>query len=99
MFYDNYIKIPIVLLEDNNVSSTAKLLYGLLVLLTYQQGYCFANNTYLSNKLNIGTRAITRLLKELSDNNYIKMEFKHKFIRKIFIVNEINTSVRLDENI
>ena len=92
MNYDNYIKIPIVLLTDTNVSSNAKLLYGLLVLLTYQEGYCYANNSYLDDKLNLGIRAITRLLKELSDSNYIKMEFKHKFIRKIFIVNEINTS-------
>ncbi|MCI8568862.1 MAG: hypothetical protein HFJ11_02635 [Bacilli bacterium] len=96
MNYDNYIKIPIVLLTDTNVSSNAKLLYGLLVLLTYQEGYCYANNSYLADKLNVGTRAITRLLKELSDNNYIKMKFKHKFIRKIFIVNEINTSISLD---
>lgn len=96
MDYDNYIKIPIVLLTYTNVSSSAKLLYGLLVLLTYQEGYCYANNSYLSDKLNLGTRAITRLLKELSNNNYIKMEFKHKFIRKIFIVNEINTSISLD---
>ncbi len=94
MNYDNYIKIPIALLTDTNVSSSAKLLYGLLV--SYQEGYCYANNSYLADKLNIGTRAITRLLKELSDNNYIKMEFKHKFIRKIFIVNEINTSISLD---
>lgn len=50
----------------------------------------------IADKLNVGTRAITRLLKELSDNKYIKMEFKHKFIRKIFIVNEINTSIGLD---
>lgn len=96
MNYDNYIKIPIVLLSDTNVSSSAKLLYVLLVLLTYQEGYCYANNNYLADKLNVGTRAITRLLKELSDGKYIKMEFKHKFIRKIFIVNEINTSISLD---
>lgn len=96
MNYDNYIKIPIMLLSDTNVSSSAKLLYGLWVLLTYQEVYCYANNSYLANKLNIGTRAITRLLKELSDNNYIKMELKLRFIRKIFIVNETNTSISLD---
>ena len=95
MNYDNYIKIPLILLEDNNVSSSAKLLYGLLVLLAYQEGYCYANNSYLADKLNLGIRAITRLLKELSDNNYIKMKFKHKFIQKIFI-NEISTSISLD---
>lgn len=70
MSYDNYIKIPIVLLTDNNISSSTKLLYGLLVLLTYQERYCSDNNSYLS------------------DNNYIKMEFKHKFIRKIFNANK-----------
>lgn len=50
MNYDNYIKIPIVLLTDTNVSSSAKLLYGLLVLLTHQQGYCYDNNSYLAYK-------------------------------------------------
>ncbi len=85
-----------LLLSDTNVSSSDKLLYGLLVLLTYQEGYCYANNSYLADKLNIGTRAVTRLLKELFDSNYIKMKFKHIFIRKIFIVNEINTSISLD---
>ncbi|MCM1370713.1 MAG: helix-turn-helix domain-containing protein [Clostridium sp.] len=96
MNYDNYIKILIVLLSDTNVSSNAELLYGLLVLLTYQQGYCYANNSYLAGRFNLGIRAITRLLKELSDNSYIKIEFKHKFIRKIYIVNEINASISLD---
>lgn len=91
MNYDNYIKIPITLISDTHVSSSAKLLYGLLVLLSHQEGYCYANNTYLSDKLNLGTRAITRLLKELSDNNYITMEFRHKFIRKIFIANKIHS--------
>ena len=29
-------------------------------------------------------------------SNGVEMEFKHKFIRKIFIVNEKNTSISLD---
>lgn len=96
MNYDNYIKITIVLLTDTDVSYGTKLLYSLLTLLTYQHGYCYANNSYLADKLNVGTRVITRLLKELSDNNYIKMEFKHKFIKKIFIVNDINRFIGLN---
>lgn len=98
MNYDNYIKIPLTLVSDSNVSSSAKLLYGLLVLLTHQEGYCYASNIYLSDKLDVGTRAITRLLKELSDNKYITMEFRHKFIRKIFIVNEIYSPMELVDN-
>jgi len=49
--YDNYIKIPIVLLSDTNASSSAKLLYRLLVSLTYQKGYCYDNNSYLEQLL------------------------------------------------
>jgi hypothetical protein len=93
---ENYIKIPMNLILDNKVCPRAKVLYGVVVLLSHQLGYCYANNTYLASYLNVGNRAITRLLKELSDNNYIKMEFKHKFQRKIYITKEFNTSINLD---
>ena len=37
-------------------------------------------------------RRISSLLKELADNNYIIMEYKHKFQRKIYINEEKFTS-------
>lgn len=47
---------------------------------------------YLGNYLGVGPRRISSLLKELADNNYIIMEYKHKFQRKIYINEEKFTS-------
>ncbi|MEG1457291.1 MAG: hypothetical protein RR228_01110 [Bacilli bacterium] len=98
MNYNNYIKIPTTLLSNVYVSSSAKLLYGLLILLSHQEDYYYANKTYSSDKLNLETRTIARLLKELSDNNYIRIEFKHKFIGKIFLANEVHSPMGLVNN-
>ncbi len=48
-----------------------KLLYGIILLLSYVRDYCFADNTYLAETLNTTNRTITRLIKELKDSNYI----------------------------
>ena len=56
-----------------------------------------ADDSYLGNLIGVGSRRITKLLKELSDNNYITMEYKHKFQRKIYINKDKYTSVSLEE--
>ena len=48
-----------------------KLLYGIILVLSYVRDYCFADNTYLAETLNTTNRTITRLIKELKDSNYI----------------------------
>lgn len=97
MAKNKYVKIPIEIVLDNNITINSKLLYGILLLLTHKNGYCFANNNYLAKYINVSSRTITRLLKELDDNGYIKMEFKHKFQRKIYIIKEFKTSINLDD--
>ena len=59
--------------------------------------YNITDNTYLGNLIGVGSRRITKLLKELSDNNYITMEYKHKFQRKIYINKSKYTSINLEE--
>lgn len=46
----------------------------------------------LGNWLGMCPRRISGLLRELSDNNYIIMEYKHRFQRKIYINKEKFTS-------
>lgn len=62
-----------------------------------KEGYCYADNSYLGNLIGVGSRRITKLLKELSDNNYITMEYKYKFQRKIYINKDKYTAVTLEE--
>lgn len=86
MDYEQYIKVPLAVITDKNLKPSSKVLFSLLIILIQQEGYCFAGNDYLAEKLNTSNRTISRLLKELSDVGYIKMEFKHKFQRKIYII-------------
>lgn len=50
-----------------------------------KEGYYYADNKCLGNCLGVCQRRISGLLRELSDNNYITMEYKHRFQRKIYI--------------
>lgn len=77
---------------DGNICNNNKILYGIIILLSHKEGYCYADNKYLGNWLGICPRRISILLKELADNNYIIMEYKHKFQRKIYINEEKFTS-------
>lgn len=92
MEYDKYVKIPWLIILDRNICVGNKLLYGIIMLLSHKEGYCYADNKYLGNYLGVGPRRISSLLKELADNNYIIMEYKHKFQRKIYINEEKFTS-------
>ena len=92
MNFDKYLKIPMFLADDKNIGHSGKLLYARLLLLTHKEGYCYTDNKYLGNYLGVGPRRISSLLKELADNNYIIMEYKHKFQRKIYINEEKFTS-------
>ena len=68
---------------DKNICANAKLLYGVIIVLSYIRNYFFADNTYLAETLNTTRRTITRLIKELKDNDYIYIvNDKHK--RKIY---------------
>ena len=88
MDYDKYVKIPWFIIFDRNICVGNIFLYGIIILLSHKEGYCYADNNYLGNLIGVGSRRITKLLKELSDNNYIIMEYKHKFQRKIYINEE-----------
>ena len=41
-----YVQVPMIVLLDEDVSSTAKLLMGLITTLTMQEGFCYANNRW-----------------------------------------------------
>lgn len=92
MDYDKYVKIPMFIILDRNVCNNNKILYGIIILLSHKEGYCYADNKYLGNWLGVCPRRISGLLRELSANNYITMEYKHKFQRKIYINEEKFTS-------
>lgn len=81
-----YVEVPMIVLLDNDISSTSKLLMGLITTLTMKEGFCYASNKYLSNLLKVSRRTITSCISSLKRRNYIKVE-NDPNMRKIYLAN------------
>ena len=68
---EHYLKLNSNLVEIPNLSPRAKLLYGFIVSLTQQNGYCFATNAFFMKKLSVCERTVTRTITELKKFNLI----------------------------
>lgn len=69
-----YVEVPVVVLLDEDLSTTTKLLMGLITTLSMQEGFCFASNRYLSNLMKVSRRTITSCIASLRKKNYIRVE-------------------------
>jgi len=66
-----YVVIPTALLMDENVSSQAKLSFGIISNLSNQRGYCFASNSYISKLLNVHENTVSKHIGELINTGYL----------------------------
>ena len=81
-----YVEVPMVVLLDEDISSTSKLLMGFITTLTMQDGFCYASNRYLSKHLKVSKRTITSCITSLRKKDYIKVENEPN-MRKIYLTN------------
>ena len=68
-----YVQVPMVVLLDENISSTTKLLMGLITTLSMKDGYCYASNRYLSNLLKVSKRTISSSITALRRKKYVEI--------------------------
>lgn len=66
--------IPDTVLSATDIKPNAKLLYAKVTSLQTARGYCYATNKYLADGLGVAPDTITRLLKDLSDAGYLRLE-------------------------
>ncbi|MEO9851902.1 MAG: helix-turn-helix domain-containing protein [Reichenbachiella sp.] len=69
---NQFIIVPFSIVGDENLGANEKLLYGLLLSYSKQQGYCFASNAHLAEKVNLGTSTISSLISSLVKKKYLK---------------------------
>ena len=81
-----YVQVPMVVLLDEDLSSTTKLLMGLITTLSMKDGFCYASNRYLSNLLKVSKRTITSSITALRRKNYVRVA-NEDFERKIYLAN------------
>lgn len=81
-----FVKVPMVVLLDEDLSTTTKLLMGLITTLSMQEGFCFASNMYLSKLMKVSRRTITSCISSLRKKKYIRVENEIN-TRRIYLVN------------
>ena len=86
----DYSVIPATILYNKELKANEKLLYAMITSLACKEGYCFASNKYLAEKLDVNPKTISSWISDLRDKNFIIIELirnKNKQIiqRKIYI--------------
>lgn len=71
-----FIQIPFELICDSNLKPIDLIIYGQILSLTNQTGYCYANNKYFMNQNRISRSAVNRSLCRLKANGYIQMNYQ-----------------------
>ena len=84
-----YAAIPATVLFNERLKPNEKLLYALITALSNKEGYCYASNKYLGEKLGVDPVTVSRWITDLRRNNYIfvdimRNEKKEIICRRIF---------------
>lgn len=76
------------IVKSNFINSTDKLVYGIIKALTNNLGYCYASNDYISKKINLSKRTVSKAISNLKIANYIRVETIN-YQRNIYLVNDV----------
>lgn len=88
-----YSIIPSTILYNKELKANEKILYAVITSLSNKEGYCFASNKYLANKLNVGANTISGWITDLRRKNFIQVELirndKREIIQRRIYINDI----------
>src|SRR5699024_12255147 len=85
-----YSVIPATVLYNKELKANEKLLYAIITSLACKEGYCFATNKYLEEKLDVNPKTISSWISDLKDKNFVIVELirnenKQIIQRRIYI--------------
>ena len=85
-----YSVIPTTVLYNKELKANEKLLYAIITSLACKEGYCFASNKYLAEKLDVNPKTISSWISDLRDKNFVIVELirnenKQIIQRRIYI--------------
>ena len=85
-----YSIIPSKILYNKELKANEKLLYAIITSLANKEGYCFASNKYLAEKLDVNPKTISSWISDLKNRKFIIVELirnenKQIVQRKIYI--------------
>lgn len=93
----SFIMVPDEAMDNIRLSSTDKLVMGVITSLTNKSDYCYANNDYFSDKVHVSKRTITNSLSKLVKENLIEIKYDNEH-RKIYPKIRKKISRGIEEN-
>ena len=69
-----YSVIPATVLYNKELKANEKLLYAIITSLACKEGYCFASNKYLAEKLDVNSKTVSSWISDLRDKGFIIVE-------------------------
>lgn len=88
-----YSVIPATILYNKELKANEKLLYAIITSLACKEGYCFATNKYLAEKLGVNPKTISSWISDLKDRNFIKVELirneNKQIIKREIYINDV----------
>ena len=75
--------IPTEVMLSEKISSTAKIVYGIISSLTNEKGYCWASNKYIGDLLKLSESQVSRVISELVEQELIISDIECNYKRKI----------------
>lgn len=95
---EQYIKLPIRILKDKNLTDKQKLIFGSIITLAGKTGVCFASNSYLAKIHGCDERTVIRTINKLVKLSYISRKLIHldsdtkkRVIKRELTINDFGT--------
>ena len=92
-----YAVIPATVLFNERLKPNEKLLYALITALSNKEGYCYASNKYLGEKLGVDPVTVSRWITDLRRNNYAFLvlfsPYSSPFFQNPFPISKRQTSL------
>ena len=74
----DFVMVPVWVLRNNNLDSSDKLLYGIILSYSQKEGYWYASNSHLSEMMNCSSRTLQRYIRNLINNGLIDRKVIYK---------------------
>ena len=88
-----YSVIPATVLYNKELKANEKLLYAIITSLACKEGYCFASNKYLAEKLDVNPKTISSWISDLKNKNFIVVELirnkNNQIIQRKIYINDV----------
>lgn len=89
-----YSVIPATVLYNKELKANEKLLYAIITSLACKEGYCFASNKYLAEKLDVNPKTISSWISDLKNKNFIVVELirneNNQIIQRKIYINDVS---------